>query len=750
MAVMGLRLAQRANGVSRLHGAVSREMFHGLWPGFDTSEVPITSITNGVHAPTWVDPRVVALGEKYIGPGITLEARQWEQVERIPDEEVWAVRRQMRAGLVEDARRRVRSSWLKRGASPAELGWVDSVLDPDVLTIGFARRVPTYKRLTLMLRDPDRLRALLLHPTRPVQIVIAGKSHPADDNGKRLIQQMVRFTDDPSVRHRIVVLPNYDIGMAQTLYPGCDVWLNNPVRPLEASGTSGMKAALNGGLNLSIRDGWWDEWYDGENGWAIPTADGIDDPDHRDDLEAAALYDLVENSVAPRFYDRDPRGLPVRWLEMVRHTLASLGPKVLATRMVADYVHKLYVPAAQAAQRASFDYARSAAAFKDRVRSEWYSVRVDHVESLGVSDSPQVGDEILVRAVVSLGQQLGPRDVDVQLVYGRVSPSDTLTDLVTAPLAYVEEVEPGRYRFEGTVRLRRTGPFGYTVRVLPSRRGRRLGGRAGPGDERLLTTPAPSRRSCTRGDHGRHAGGGSGAGRPVHPQGVRGHAHDVAALLVGDGGAAENSGRQVGGAVPEQRVVRPPGRPGQPHVDRRAGALHHEQQRLVDVPAVPVGHHRVQVHLQRAQRRVVPALVRHLRALGTEPCQVLRAVGVHGPAREEAVLTEHRVVAPQPQQVRGGLDQGLLLGAEAPVDPRGLVVEAVRVVVAALGAAQLVTGRDHGDAGREQQGAEQVACRPPPRREHAPDRTSAPRRRGSTSGCRRSRRGCSRRSPRCA
>ncbi len=468
MAVMGLRLAQRANGVSRLHGAVSREMFHGLWPGFDTSEVPITSITNGVHAPTWVDPRVVALGEKYIGPGITLEARQWEQVERIPDEEVWAVRRQMRAGLVEDARRRVRSSWLKRGASPAELGWVDSVLDPDVLTIGFARRVPTYKRLTLMLRDPDRLRALLLHPTRPVQIVIAGKSHPADDNGKRLIQQMVRFTDDPSVRHRVVVLPNYDIGMAQTLYPGCDVWLNNPVRPLEASGTSGMKAALNGGLNLSIRDGWWDEWYDGENGWAIPTADGIDDPDHRDDLEAAALYDLVENSVAPRFYDRDPRGLPVRWLEMVRHTLASLGPKVLATRMVADYVHKLYVPAAQAAQRASFDYARSAAAFKDRVRSEWYSVRVDHVESLGVSDSPQVGDEILVRAVVSLGQQLGPRDVDVQLVYGRVSPSDTLTDLVTAPLAYVEEVEPGRYRFEGTVRLRRTGPFGYTVRVLPS------------------------------------------------------------------------------------------------------------------------------------------------------------------------------------------------------------------------------------------------------------------------------------------
>ncbi len=467
MAVMGLRLAQRANGVSRLHGAVSREMFHGLWPGFDTSEVPIASITNGVHAPTWVDSRVVALGERYIGPEITVEGRHWEQVDRIPDEEIWTVRRQMRAGLVADARRRVRSSWLKRGASPAELGWVDGVLDPDILTIGFARRVPTYKRLTLMLRDPERLRGLLLHPTRPVQIIIAGKSHPADDNGKRLIQQMVRFADDPSIRHRIAILPNYDIGMALTLYPGCDVWLNNPLRPLEACGTSGMKSALNGGLNLSIRDGWWDEWFDGENGWAIPTADGVDDPDHRDDLEAAALYDLIEHSVAPRFYDRDSRGLPVRWLEMVRHTLSSLGPKVLATRMVADYVHKLYVPASVAAHRTSLDVARAAAAFKDRVRAEWPVVRVDHVESLGVSDSPQVGDEILVRAVVSLGSQLSPRDVDVQLVYGRVSPSDTLTDLVTAPLSYVEEVETGRYRFEGTVRLRRTGPFGYTVRVLP-------------------------------------------------------------------------------------------------------------------------------------------------------------------------------------------------------------------------------------------------------------------------------------------
>jgi len=461
MAVMGLRLAQRANGVSQLHGVVSREMFHGLWPGFDTTEVPITSITNGVHGPTWVDPRMTALG---LGGGDAGE--QVGQVSQVRDEEIWALRRQMRATLVEDARSRMRSSWLKRGASPAELRWVDSALDPDVLTIGFARRVPTYKRLTLMLRDPERLRRILLHPQRPVQIVIAGKSHPADDNGKKLIQQMVKFADDPAIRHRVAILPNYDIGMALSLYPGCDVWLNNPLRPFEACGTSGMKSALNGGLNLSIMDGWWDEWYDGENGWAIPTADGVDDPDHRDELEAAALYDLIEGSVAPRFYDRDERGLPVRWMEMVRHTLSSLGPKVQATRMVADYVQQLYVPAARAGAAVQGPVAKELAAYKSRVRSGWSGVRVDHVESGGVGDSPQVGDEVSVRAFVSLGS-LSPDDVEVQLVYGKVSPSDTLTETATAPLHHAEAYEADRHRYEGSVRLRRTGPFGYTVRVLP-------------------------------------------------------------------------------------------------------------------------------------------------------------------------------------------------------------------------------------------------------------------------------------------
>jgi glycogen phosphorylase len=474
MAVMGFRLAQRANGVSQLHGVVSRGMFGGLWPQFDADERPITSITNGVHAPTWVAREIFDLARTHgVRPGPDPQAdsphQVFDVVDKIPGKEIWDTKRELRQRLVDDARARLRKSWSQRGAAPAEMKWVDSALDPNVLTIGFARRVPSYKRLTLMLRDPDRLKRLLLHPERPVQLVIAGKSHPADEGGKKLIQEMVRFADDPEVRHRIVFLPNYDIAMAQPLYPGCDVWLNNPLRPYEACGTSGMKAALNGGLNLSILDGWWDEWYDGNNGWSIPSADGVEDPDRRDDIEATALYDLIENEVAPRFYDEDEEGTPVRWIEMVRHTLKSLGPKVLADRMVRDYVTRLYTPAALSSRTLNGDYsgAQELADWKKRVIDAWPAVTIDHVESSGVTDAPEIGETLEVKVFVSLGS-LTPDDVDVQVVHGRIRHEDDLVETSVQSLDLAETYEAGRHRFEGRVPLATTGPFGYTVRVLPS------------------------------------------------------------------------------------------------------------------------------------------------------------------------------------------------------------------------------------------------------------------------------------------
>jgi starch phosphorylase len=477
MAHMGLRLAQRSNGVSQLHGRVSREMFDDLWPGFDSAEVPIGSITNGVHGPTWAAPQWVQLAQDLAGTSEALrEPSVWARLNEVDPGHIWWIRSQLRAALVEDVRRRLRRSWLERGAIEAELGWVATAFDPNVLTIGFARRVPTYKRLTLMLRDPDRLEALLLDEHRPIQLIVAGKSHPADDAGKALIQQIVRFADRPEVRHRIAFLPDYDMSMARLLYWGCDVWLNNPLRPLEACGTSGMKCALNGGLNLSIRDGWWDEWFDGENGWEIPTADGVTDDSRRDDLEARALYGLLRDSVAPKFYDRDHNGVPNRWVEMVRHTLQSLGPKVLASRMVRDYTEQYYAPAAESVRRVlepiddlPYGQARELAAYRQRVREAWPEVAITDVDSTGLPDTPLLGSKLTLTASVALGG-LRPEDVVVQAVLGRVGPGDTLTDPGYHQMSHVGTGEWGTEIFTTTTPLSVAGSVGYTVRVLPHHR----------------------------------------------------------------------------------------------------------------------------------------------------------------------------------------------------------------------------------------------------------------------------------------
>ena len=473
MAHMGLRLAQRSNGVSQLHGRVSRAMFDELWPGFDADEVPIGSITNGVHGPTWAAPEWMALGRDLAGSDEALrEPAVWQRLQQVDSGHIWWIRSQLREKLVADVRHRLRKSWLERGATAGELGWIAKAFDPGVLTIGFARRVPTYKRLTLMLRDPERLEALLLDERRPIQLIVAGKSHPADDAGKALIQQIVRFADRPELRHRIAFLPDYDISMARLLYWGCDVWLNNPLRPLEACGTSGMKSALNGGLNLSIRDGWWDEWFDGENGWEIPSAEVVSD-ERRDDLESAALYELLQNSVAPTFYDRDDNGVPGRWVEMVRHTLQSLGPKVLASRMVRDYTEQYYVPAADALHRTvqaidglPYGQARELAAYRQRVSEAWPYVQIPDVDSTGLPDTPLLGSQLTLTATVSLGG-LRPEEVLVQGVLGRVDSADTLQSPQYIDMAYIGPGEGGTERFSARSPLPMAGSMGYTARVLP-------------------------------------------------------------------------------------------------------------------------------------------------------------------------------------------------------------------------------------------------------------------------------------------
>lgn len=334
MAVMGLRLAGRANGVAQLHGRVSRAMFGGLWPNRPVNEVPIGAITNGVHAATWVGDHVASLLASVIGPNWgEADDNAWQGIDKLDDRTVWAARSHGRTALIDFVHSRVEQAHF----------------DPDALTIGFARRFATYKRATLLLAQPDRLRALLLQSQRPVQFVFAGKAHPADLQGKEMIREIELFARQQEIDDHFVFVPDYDIAIARTMYHGCDVWLNNPRRPLEACGTSGMKSALNGGLNCSILDGWWDECYDGSNGWAITSSEDETDLVKRDHEEADSLFGLLEREIVPLFYDRnanDNDAVPHGWIGKVKHNWKSLGPFVNAARMVRDYTTQLYEPSA--------------------------------------------------------------------------------------------------------------------------------------------------------------------------------------------------------------------------------------------------------------------------------------------------------------------------------------------------------------------------------------------------------------------
>jgi len=469
MAVMGLRLAGRSNGVSKLHGAVSREMFSHLFPGVGPEETPIGSVTNGVHGFTWVSPEVNDLFTRHLVPSWPeADAAAWARIDSVPDDELWRVKEQGRSRLVDFVRSRLRSQALAKGLD-ADVSWCAEALDPRILTIGFARRFATYKRADLLLSQPERLERLLLSPEQPLQLVFAGKAHPADDNGKELIRRIAQFARRPEVRHRLAFVEDYDIAVARLLYQGSDVWLNNPRRPLEACGTSGEKAALNGALNCSVLDGWWDEMYDTTNGWAIASAEGEQDLERRDHIEVESLFDLLEQQVVPLFYDRGRGGpVPRGWVRRVKANLRTLGPQVEASRMVRDYVQQMYEPAARRADTMAVDgwaKARALAGWKQRVFEAWDDVSVAVVES--DTATLEVGTARTVSATVALGA-LFTGDVAVQLVLGQVGPNDELSDTQVQEMELIGDgEEPGHHRFAGTLTCHRTGRHGYTVRVVP-------------------------------------------------------------------------------------------------------------------------------------------------------------------------------------------------------------------------------------------------------------------------------------------
>jgi glycogen phosphorylase len=466
MAVMGLRLSARANGVSQLHGRVSRRMFSQLWPDLPEEETPITSVTNGVHSLTWIGPEMTALYQRHLAPDWPDNPAAWNRVTEINDDALWRARERARERMVSQVRRAVRQQAARRGERATALDWTDEVLDPQALTIGFARRFAEYKRGTLLLRQADRLRRLLQSTDRPVQLVFAGKAHPRDDLGKDLIRQLIHFSADPDLRTRLVFVEDYDMEVARTLYSGADIWLNTPRRPHEACGTSGQKAVLNGALHCSTLDGWWDEMYDGENGFAIGSVDDLDDVEQQDAADAQSLFDLLEHLVLPMFYDRSEGPLPRRWLARVRRSLHTLAPRVLAARMVREYATDLYVPLrARATDLIADDHAgaRRLAAWHRRIVEAWPQVRI--LEVAADDSATAVGSRRRLRAGVDLGS-LTPEDVRVDVVHGVVDSAGKIIAPRVQPMQRTDTGAPVT-RYETSLVCDTSGEYGFTVRVVP-------------------------------------------------------------------------------------------------------------------------------------------------------------------------------------------------------------------------------------------------------------------------------------------
>jgi len=471
MAYLASRLSSAANGVSRLHSHVTRKMAQSFWSGYPLREVPIGHVTNGIHAHSWISMEMNSLLDRYLGPRWADEpadGKVWSRVDRIPDQELWRVHEIRRERLVHYARNRLATFVKNRGGTGTDITVAQSVLSPDALTLGFARRFATYKRATLLLQDRDRLKRILTDKNRPVQILLAGKAHPHDTQGKDLIRQIIHFARDPELRRHVVFLEDYDISVARYLVQGVDVWVNTPRRPNEASGTSGMKLLANGGLNLSVLDGWWDEGYSPEVGWAIGNGEEYSDEPYQDQVESESLYHLLENDVVPLFYERDEDGLPRGWIAKMKASMKRLSPVFNTNRMVAEYAERFYIPASTRHERLAANQgavARGLVAWRRRIVENGRQIRVTAVNTPPVQNV-SVGYQMKVQARVFLGG-LTPTDVLVQAYAGRQEPASG--EIVDGRVFDMDLLESSgdEHTYETTVACYESGSFGLSVRVVP-------------------------------------------------------------------------------------------------------------------------------------------------------------------------------------------------------------------------------------------------------------------------------------------
>ncbi|MBY0587239.1 alpha-glucan family phosphorylase [bacterium] len=471
MTVLAIRFANFANGVSKLHGKVSRKMWKKIWPDVPEADLPIRSITNGVHIKSFLCAEMSSLYDRYLGPDWGEQADDhsiWQRVEHIPDSELWRTHERRRERLVAFARRRLVQQTRARGGSASELQMAEEVLDPDVLTIGFARRFATYKRATLIFRDPKRLAAMINDAKRPVQFIFAGKAHPKDHGGKELIAQIVHNARNEEFRRRVVFLEDYDMNVARYLVQGVDIWLNNPRRPLEASGTSGMKGPANGSINFSVLDGWWCEAYAGDNGWAIGSGEEYTDLNYHDEVESRAMYDLLEKEITPLFYDRTADNLPRGWIRRMKRSIMTVCPVFNTNRMVQEYTERFYLPSStKFGELAANGLANGTALslWLHKMRTVWDSVRVANVDVIE-NGRLEVGKRLRVKAELALGDLL-PSEVKVELYHGSVDATGNINGAQVISMSSTTKSANGTHGFEGEIPCRTSGQHGFAVRVLP-------------------------------------------------------------------------------------------------------------------------------------------------------------------------------------------------------------------------------------------------------------------------------------------
>ena len=471
MGILALKIAGKKNGVSKLHGAVSRELFSEVWPDIAANESPITHVTNGVHTCSWLAPNIKKLYNEYLIPywqDNIQDDSTWKKIKNIPDEKLWQVHVERKEKLINLVKKNITERFRRNGYNYEDINDVVNKLNPNALLIGFSRRFATYKRATLIFRDIERLTQILNQENRPVQIIFAGKAHPADVEGQNLIKQIHEISLMPQFKGKIFLLENYNISLARYLISGVDVWLNNPRRPMEASGTSGEKASVNGVINFSVLDGWWAEAYDSTNGWAIGTETDYDSYEIQDNADSDSIYNILENKIIPTYYKNVENGYSKDWLKYMKNSIITTGGKYSTSRMLVDYMEKIYMPLCNLYNNhfKELDQVTNFAKWKKVAKERWKDIQITQ-ESNVDNVKMNAGDVIEVGCKVQL-PNLDPENISVQVYYGQILDNGIVNNITITEMKKIEEnKEENIYTYSAKIKLTTGGNFGYTFRVMP-------------------------------------------------------------------------------------------------------------------------------------------------------------------------------------------------------------------------------------------------------------------------------------------